>query len=479
MASTRLTSDVAHPSASGLRPRDSRGTSSWLDQDGVPLDAIGKAVFGLLTVYVVMNRIISDRFVLPIGISIRPYEIVLLLLGLIWALWLIVEPRPLPGGLVGLTGLLVFAVVGLAPFLHALNVDQYQANGAERGLFRLFAYTGLTLAAFHIAFRLKAGVRLLTVVIVATVGQALFAIYEFVTAKPVAFLDTLATSVGLVPDPQSVRIAHDGIVQRLTGEIRAVATAPHPIVLSAVIALGLLVVAAWLVHTDQPRQRVWLAGAGALLVLALPVSNSRTGFFIIALVALPIIVLSARNASRIVIWSIPFFALLAAGAVISPRTPRLILNSFLNPGDDPNTVVRFTRFSRIPDLLDDRPFVGAGYLTKDPALQIFDNAYNKWLIELGIVGLAVFVAFILACLVMCWRAARIAEPGERILPVAGVVGILCLLAGGTTFDAWTFDQFFPTILILMGLGLGRSALILNRRTPEEPFLEPNPTLVPV
>jgi O-antigen ligase len=472
VASTRLTPEVGSGSLAKLRPKvEARPTTAWIDRDDIPLDAIGRTVFALLVVYVVMNRVVADRFVLPVGISIRPYEIVLLLLGLVWAVWLIVEPRPLPSNLVGLTGLLVFAVVGLAPFLHALNVNQYQANGAERGLFRLFAYTALLLAAFHMAFRLKIGLSLLAVVIAATIGQALFAIYEFVTARPVVFLDSLATGMGLIPDPRSIRIDHGGIVQRLTGEIRAVATAPHPIVLSAVIALGILIVGAWLVHTDNPKQRAWLAAAAGLLLLALPVSNSRTGFFIVALVAIPVLVLMSRNAVRVVLWTLPLFAVLTAGAVISPRTPRLILNSFLNPGNDPNTVVRFTRFSRIPDLLDDRPFIGAGYLTKDPALQIFDNAYNKWLIELGIIGLVLFLLFILASLVMCWRAARIAEPEERMLPVAGVIGILALLAGGATFDAWTFDQFFPTILILMGLGLGRSALILHRPNQDEPVLE--------
>lgn len=471
MAATRVTPAVGARSPSRLSgPLAEDWTSTaWHDADGIPLDLVGRTVFVLLAIYLVMNRLIPDRFVMPLGISIRPYEIVLVLLSLAWVTWLVVEPKPLPVGMVGLLGAMVFAVVGLAPFLNALSVNRYQANGAERGVFRMFIFAALLLAAFHLAFRVQAGIRVLGWVVAATVLQAVVALYEFVTARAVPVLDALPPSLGLIIDPNGLRGEIEIAYQRLTGEFRAVATAPTPIVLSAVIALSILVVAVWLLHTDSNKQRVWLALAGGVLVLALPVSNSRTGFVMIVAALIPLFVLSLRDVSRMVFWSIPMIGVLLASVAVSPSTPRLILNSFTNPGGDRNTTVRLARFSRVPELLDDRPFLGAGYLTHDPAIQIFDNAYNLWLIELGVVGLTVFLLFLIAALVMCWRATRLAEPRERVLPIVGVIAVISLLAGGATFDAWTFDQFFPTAIILLGLGLGRSAVILHRepaRLPE-------------
>jgi hypothetical protein len=448
---------------------DDRRAATWHDLDGVPLDLLGRTVFVLIAVYLVMNRLIPDRFVMPLGISIRPYELILVLLGLAWVTWLVVEPKPLPVGVVGLLGMMVFAVIGLAPFLHALNVDRYQANGAERGVFRLFIFAALLLASFHIAFRVQAGIRLLGWVIAATVLQAVVALYEFVSARAVPILDAIPPAIGLIIDPHGLRGEIEIAYQRLTGDFRAVATAPTPIVLSAVTALAILVVGIWLLHADSKKQRIWLAVAGGILVLALPVSNSRTGFVMIVAALIPLFVLSLGNVSRLVFWSIPMIGVLLASVAVSPSTPRLILNSFTNPGQDHNTNVRIARFSRIPELLDDRPFLGAGYLTHDPGIQIFDNAYNLWLIELGVIGLTVFLLFLIASLVMCWRATRLAEPQERVLPIVGVIAVISLLAGGATFDAWTFDQFFPTAIILLGLGLGRSAVILHRaptRAPE-------------
>jgi hypothetical protein len=440
---------------------------SLYERDGTTPPVQAKWVLGLVITYIVLARVISDRFVLPLGASIRLYEVVLVLIAGAWVLWMVVEPLPLPFGLPAITGLFLILVVALAPFIHGPTLNAYQANGAERGLFRMFTFIGLFLAAYHLAFRIRQGLTVLAAVVAATAGQAVVAIYEKLTAQPVAFLDTLATSIGLVPDPLSVRLEEEGIFQRLSGEVRAVSTAPHPIVLSAVIAVGVLVAGVWLLHTKRVSTRAWLAFAGAILVLSLPVANSRTGFVILAALAAPLLVLMIDKVPAMLLWSLPLFFMMSMAFALSPETPRLLLNSFTDPGSDQNTPVRLERFERIPELLDDRPFVGAGYLTHDPQIQFFDNAYNLALIELGIIGLAAVVSFFIACLVRSWAGAVRAGPSERILPVVGVIGALALLAGGATFDAWSFEQFFPTCLILIGLGLGRTAVVMRRDNAEE------------
>jgi O-antigen ligase len=112
--------------------------------------------------------------------------------------------------------------------------------------------------------------------------------------------------------------------------------------------------------------------------------------------------------------------------------------------------------------MEKHPFVGAGYLTHDPRIQIFDNAYNKALVEFGLIGFAMLILFFLSALVTTWRGTTMADEYEIVLPAVGVIAVLSLLAAGATFDAWTFDQFFPSALILLGVGLGRSAVIFQR-----------------
>jgi hypothetical protein len=427
--------------------------------------------FVLIVAYLILNRVIPDRFVLPVGSSVRVYELVLVMILGFWLLWMIVDPLPFPDGLLGITGLGLLACLVLAPFLSALEMTPFQSNSAQRGLVRVVLFAGLFLAAYHLAFRLRTGRLLLGWVLALTAFQATLSVWEYLTETPLYFFDDLATSIGLIPDPNSIRGEFE-LFTRLTGEVRAVVTAPHPIVLSALIALGVLISAGWLIHERGDKGRRWLMLATGVLLIALPVSNSRTGFVILVAAAVPFLILASRNLVRLIPMSLSVGALMVVAFIVSPQTPRLLLNSFTNPSDDHNTQVRLSKFDSIPELIADRPFLGTGYLTHDPGLQIFDNAYNLALVETGIIGLSLFTLFFGLILHRCWSAFRLASGREAMIPFAGLVASLTVLVGGATFDAWTFDQFFPTALIVMGLGAGRSAVIRHRRDRTRPEATP-------
>jgi polysaccharide biosynthesis protein PslJ len=423
--------------------------------------------FILIVLYLVLNRVIPDRFVLPVGSSVRVYELVLVLILGVWLLWMIVDPLPFPNGLLGITGLGLVAVLALAPFLSALEMTPFQINGAQRGLVRVVLFAGMFMAAYHLAHRLRSGRLLLSWVLGLTAFQAVLSVWEYLTETPLYFFDDFATSIGLIPDPNNIRGEFE-LFTRLTGEVRAVVTAPHPIVLSALIALGVLISAGWLVHERGNKGRRWVMVATAVLLIGLPVSNSRTGFVILVVATVPFLILASRNLVRMIPLSLGVAVVFVAAFIVSPQTPRLLLNSFTNPDQDHNTQVRLSKFDSIPELIADRPFFGTGYLTHDPTIQIFDNAYNLALVETGIIGLAFFVLFFVLILSRCWSAFRSASKREAILPFAGLVAAMTVLVGGATFDAWTFDQFFPTALIIMGLGAGRSAVIQRRVDRPQP-----------
>jgi hypothetical protein len=433
-------------------------------REDAPLDLIGRTVYVLIVVYLVMNRAIPDLMVIPIGISIRPYEVVLILVTGAWMLWMLVYPLPFPRGIVGVTGLGMLIVIGSGPFINALNATPYMINAFQRGLFRLFLFAGLFLASYHLAYRLRYGRRLILWVIGVTVAQAALGIYEYLTQTPLIFMFDMAKSVGLVFDPNAVRSEAllNIIFTRPSGQIRATGTAPHPIVLSALIALGILLLVVWLVYADR-RSRKWLGLAVAVLVVAMPVPNSRTGFVMIAAAAIPLIIVMIKELPRVIPLLLAATVLMGVGFALSPDTPRLLLDSLTRSDQDTNTQVRIERFSRVPELLAERPIVGAGYLTHDTVnVQLFDNAFNMAIIEFGLLGFTLTMWWLIACLIRSWAATGRAGPGESVLTIGGVVAVLALLAGAATFDAWTFDQFLPTALVVLGVAIGRSDVILRR-----------------
>jgi glycosyltransferase involved in cell wall biosynthesis len=427
-----------------------------------PEGIFGRALFVLVVAYLILNRAIPDVYVLPIGVSLRVDEVILAMALPAFVLTRITEPRPLPYGAVGFLGLLMIAVLTWAPFIEGPSLTQFQANGAERGLFRMFLFTGLFLSGHHISQDLKTGRKLLAWVISITAVQALLAVWEFVIQRPLAFFASFAQGIGLQLDPRGIRGETVDIETRLTGELRAVTTAPISIVLSAVIAMAVVIVVFWLIRSQNWRQRRWLGVALLALVLGLPAANSRTGFVIVAVLAAPIIFMNLKHVPRMIPVSIVGILLLGASFAVSPRTPRLLLNSLLEPGNDPNTTVRIDRFSLVPELLGQRPLFGAGFQTHDVSIQLFDNSYNLGLVEFGIVGLALVVMFLLAVANRCRHGIERSDDEQSVVVAAGLVGSLALLLGSATFDAFAFDQFLPTTILLMGIGVGQSATVMRR-----------------
>jgi hypothetical protein len=113
--------------------------------------------------------------------------------------------------------------------------------------------------------------------------------------------------------------------------------------------------------------------------------------------------------------------------------------------------------------MDRRPLLGPGFMTHDPALRIFDNSYFEALIEFGIIGFGILLAFLL--LVTLKPVLSLGDASEHDAPIliSGFVAGLSLLIGMALFDATKFAQFLPTILIVLGMGLGRTDAIIREK----------------
>ncbi|MGH8875695.1 MAG: O-antigen ligase family protein, partial [Acidimicrobiia bacterium] len=404
-------------------------------------DFVGFLVATAMSAYLVANRLIPDVFVLPVGLSIRLWEPFLALAAVAWFLWLIVQPKPFPRGALGLIALILLVVLVLAYFWNAPTYDEFEAQASRRGVLRVVLYGALFLISYHLALDLARGRRLLSLVAGLTAIQGVIGIFEFATGQRAVFLYHFWTGIGLIEDPKGVRGFNPSLRERLTGEIRAESTAPHPVTFSAVLAAGVLItLVLWLHAPTRRRRRLY----GALLIpqlIALPLTSSRTGFVVLVVVGVALIVLQVRKWPAGLPLALGLTVVMLVTFVAVPSSARLLLNSFTRPLEDRNLHSRVADFDELPDLMADRPVIGAGYLTHDVSIIVFDNAYNTALWELGVVGFLLLVGFFLVCTGRSLKGLARGEPEETPVILMGVVGGLGLLAGGATFDAWTFDQF--------------------------------------
>jgi hypothetical protein len=274
--------------------------------------------------------------------------------------------------------------------------------------------------------------------------------------------DTSFLKLGfLVPDPGLAREFGFG-GNRIGGSGRPVATSPHPIVLSALIGLAIVVTLAVRSYLGTRTRLV-------LLILFLPLMASllaletRTGIVII--------VVAGAATFGLVLWrktvdTLPI--VLAAGLVLLatvgafPASARTVLNQFSRIGSDPSIAGRVVDIPVLPELVARRPILGAGYMTLNPELVIFDNSYYGGLVEFGVMGFGVLLAFLIMATLKPLCVLRLASDRDTPILIAGFSAGVSLLIGMATFDAMFFAQFFPSALILVAMGLGRTDAITRR-----------------
>ena len=384
---------------------------------------------------------------------------VLGVLLVVWALWMITAPRPFPIGMVGVFGSALLVVVLVAPFLNTTgHQGPLRAQWCRAGDWCAQSSTaGCSLPTYHLASWRPIAGRIITAVVCMTVFQAVIATYEAVTKSRLQVLGMIWQLMGFEVDPRGARLGEEiALDARLTGELRAQATAPHSLVLAGLLVLGIGVCAVRYLNSDSARSRRRYLAAILVQLLGLGATNQRTGFLALAAVVLLLGVAQVRrlpSAMPLVIAGI-----IGAGAValVSPNTPRLVLNFFTGQTTDHNVTVRITKYALLPELVGRRPVIGAGYLTGDPSIVIFDNAYLTQLVELGIVGLTLLIGFLLVVGARPFSKYLEAPREDQPFLVAAMCAAVTLLVTMATFYVLSFGQLFPTCLIVLAIGAARA-----------------------
>lgn len=433
------------------------------------LEIATKLVFVVLVVYLIVDRAIPDLYVVPVGISIRPAQIVLMVVALALLVAMALDLRPLPRGIVGVVGLITVVMLLAMPFLAADSLTANEASGAERGIVQTILLVTLFLAGYYVAVRdVGRAHAILLWVVALTAIQALLVYYESLTGSYVA-ADWKFLNLGLFElDPGLDR--GFGFNSLREGGARPTATAPHPIVMSGLLALGLLLVYALYLTTNSRRSRNVLTVLVMPMLVGMLVLHTKTGF--VVLVAGGIIVAAVglrHHAAKTIRFFLAAFGVVAAVVVFFPKSVRTMLNLFARAPEGASVAARTSDYALFPDILERHPFLGAGYLTRGSSEVVLDNSFLDELIELGVIGAVLLFALLIIITFRVVRVTNLAASGpDTAILMAGSAAGIALLLSMATFSSLKFEQFLPTIILLLGMGLARADEALRSPPPRGP-----------
>jgi polysaccharide biosynthesis protein PslJ len=420
--------------------KDSQTRSLFSDVFSVLPDGVTILTFFLLLLLVIP----SNRSIEALG-SAGAVAIVWGCAGALWWLWYQLQ-RPGADGEWRARPVrrIAFALVGafllsyIAAMIRPLPGDE--VHPADTGLIRLVGLVGILLVAsdgtpdlsrFMTFLRRLSGMGGL---------YAAFGLFQLLTGR--AWVD-LVNIPGLITASGYESISTRG------GLIRPLSTATHPLEYALALSM-LLPIALSLAFYDKKKPFLVRWASPALMALALVTSSSRSAYvgLVVGLVVLfPMLSGPAR-------WALATGAagMLGLTYVIAPRVITNVRYLFLSVGVDDSAGSRTGSYDLVSDLAAHSPVVGRGFGTFLPEYRILDNQLLQLLIEVGVLGLGVFL-LLLASAALCAMMAR-HRTQDPLLRAVGAGLVASVLAGASLlalFDAFSFVQAAGILFLVLGL----------------------------
>jgi len=227
-----------------------------------------------------------------------------------------------------------------------------------------------------------------------------------------------------------------------------VVTAAHPIELG-VVAAAIFPLA---LHRSLYAAKKWLPWVqAAMILMVLLMSVSRSAIIVLAV---GMLVLLVGWPARRRLWALAIIPV--ATAVLRAALPGLLgtLRAlFTNLEDDPSIAGRTDDYEIIYRMAQDHPIFGQGLYTWVPFyFRTLDNQVLMFALEIGFIGLAVFVVLTLTHLVGVLVArTRVRDQRSRHLGLAVVAATAGLLSAYVTFDAISFRMAAGMTFLLLGM----------------------------
>lgn len=252
---------------------------------------------------------------------------------------------------------------------------------------------------------------------------------------------------------------------------RAVGTATHPIEYGVVLTM-ILPLALHLAITDHQHRRTWWWGASALMGCAALLSLSRSAAIGLAiclaatLVALPSPQLRRRFLGGLVISAV-------ALQTVAPGLIRTVRGLFLGLSDDGSFQARVVDYREVDRYVEGHLWFGRGLGTFLPDEYILlDNQVLKLILEIGLVGTAVFLGVgIVGLLAGRTMRRRYADPEVTDLARSLEVTLAIALVTCFTFDYLGFTIARSMFFLTLGL-LGALWRVGRSEVSEQPTAQP-------
>ncbi|MEU0269727.1 O-antigen ligase family protein [Nocardioides sp. NPDC006303] len=245
------------------------------------------------------------------------------------------------------------------------------------------------------------------------------------------------------------------------GLVRPAGTALSPIEYGTL--MGMLVPIALHVGFQHRNLNPLVRWAPVVLICMIIAASSSRSAYLGAAIAVAVCMVGWSRKQRAMVLGLAVGGL-GLVFLVAPRIINSVTGMFVGAEEDPSVTSRTDSYGVAWFFVDRNPFFGRGLGTFLPKYRIFDNQYLQMMVSIGIIGVLLFVAFVVATFVQLARVYRACEdPKTRDLVVALIGAAAAGFAGLAFFDAFAFPMTMGTIFLV--LGLASAVTRLNARSP--------------
>lgn len=395
----------------------------------------------LLTLLIVLLIGIPSRLIFaPLGSAGTPALVLGMVMLVSWGFARIVA-RPGRGAQPLRIATYVFLGAILASYLAATTrpIEAVEIRAADRGLISVLGWIGIllfTLDGPRNQFDLDTLLRRLSL---AGGLQGVVGIIQFTTGLPL-------TNYLVIP---GLTVNSDlGSVIGREGLSRPAGTTIHPIEFGAVLTM-ILPIALHYALQDKDRSRTARWFPVVAIAAAVPISISRSAILSAVVVMLLLLPTWARPLRHRAYGAI---GVLVVGIYLTvPGLLGTLSGLFTGISKDSSATSRTDSYRLAADFISRAPWFGRGFRTFLPSYRILDNQYLGLAIETGLVGLAVFLGFLLTAINQSIAARRAStDERERSLAQAFVASIASAGLSFAVYDAFSFPMAASLLFLVIG-----------------------------
>lgn len=411
----------------------------------------------LLTLLIVVLIAIPSRLIFaPLGSAGTPALVVGFVMLVSWLFAYISGTVRRPRQPIRIGGLLFLAAV-VASYLAANTraIDAVEIRAADRGLLSMVGWIGILLYSMdgpRTRGELDTVLRRLTLAggLQGLVGLIQFATHQALTNYLVIPGLSVNSDLGSV-------LGRDGLT-------RPAGTTIHPIEFGAVLTMILPIALHYALH-DKYRSRLARWFPVAAIAAAVPISISRSAILSAVVVLLFLLPTWSRELRRRAYAAIVVLALLLYLSV--PGLIRTLSSLFTGISQDSSATSRTDSYALAWQFIQRAPLFGRGFRTFLPTYRILDNQYLGLAIEMGVLGLLLFLGFLITAVSESITVRRASlDARTRSLAQSFAASIAAAGLSFAVYDAFSFPM--EASLLFLVIGCAGAMRRLAREQPRGP-----------